>query len=213
VGGYPRYSSGVTYSLAQARRLVASGDSAGALRAATQAVQDDPSDDAAWLLKATMELALRRPHEAAASARRAAELSPAAAKHWHVLGGALSDAGQFEDARQALERATSLSPAWAAPWVELGTACLEAKDAKAAANALERALEIDPAQPRAWNNLGRAYLDERRVDDAESAFKRALALQPDYALAFANLARVAALHGDAARERDYLTLARRLSEL
>ncbi|MGE0487902.1 MAG: O-antigen ligase family protein [Vulcanimicrobiota bacterium] len=74
----------------------------------TRALSIDPFEDRAWHQRGLVLLnSLGQPAAALASARRAVELAPDKASHWHLLGLALEKVGQpgsLEAFHQALER-------------------------------------------------------------------------------------------------------------
>jgi len=81
------------------------------------------------------------------------ELSPGSPLALHLVGAALSESRQYEEAAEYLERAVDRQPNWPAPIIELGLLEIQSGRDLRAKDALTRAVELDPFNVRARNSL------------------------------------------------------------
>ena len=117
---------------------------------------------------------LQQPQEAVALLRALVEQIPGDPESWTVLGAALNDVGEFDEALGALEKALSLDPNAADARNELGNLYLDAGRFLEAAAEFRGALALKPTLTGAIWNLSRTRkysVDER--DDIE-LFERTL---------------------------------------
>ena len=120
----------------------------------------------------------RRAEEAIARCRQALGSYPDDVNILGLLGAALGDRGQFDEAEEILLRVIDLTPTFAKPYEDLGTLLLQRGLAEKAIPLLERAARLDPKQEAAHFQLGRALAQVGRGADADAAFERSFALSP-----------------------------------
>ncbi|HUK14474.1 MAG TPA: tetratricopeptide repeat protein, partial [Thermoanaerobaculaceae bacterium] len=116
---------------------------------------------------------------AAASARRAAELSARLPEAHITLGKIYAATGRYEDAARELQLALRLDPRSGAALLELAQT-LDALGRTDAAEATYRqAIDLRPDYWLAHTRLGTFYARHGRYDQAESQFQRVIALAPE----------------------------------
>ena len=157
-----------------ARRLLAERRPADAARALDGAAA---SADAFAVLAAA-QLALRRPAEAAASARRAVDLEPGHGEALCHLGLALEASGDAAGATDAFRRATVAASGYAPGHMHLGRMLAAARRLAAAATALQQAVELAPALTAAVRFLAQVRRDLGRPADALAAIEAGLVRRP-----------------------------------
>ncbi|MCZ7635939.1 MAG: tetratricopeptide repeat protein [Verrucomicrobia bacterium] len=150
-----------------------------------------PQDHSLWELKAQLLLKLRRPAEAIAPARLAAELDPDCPVAHSYLAETLHAAGKLDEALAAWTEALDRAPFEAVFVVNLGTLQRDLGLSAAAEHSFRRALELRPDFALAHYNLGNALADRRDLAGAAAAFQKARELDPADAAAhwrFADMA-------------------------
>jgi tetratricopeptide (TPR) repeat protein len=93
-----------------------------------------------------------------------------------------SEAGRFDEAREAYSAAIALSPDTAFLYRDLGLVEVHRKNLPEAERNLRKAIALDPADPKAFASLGDVLEARGSVEDAVSAIERAYALDPSDAL-------------------------------
>jgi len=93
-----------------------------------------------------------------------------------------SDAGRFDEAREAYAAAIALSPDTAFLYRDLGIVEARGKNLPEAERNLRKAIALDPADSSAFTSLGDVLEDRGDLDGAISALERADALDPSDAL-------------------------------
>ncbi|MEW6744240.1 MAG: tetratricopeptide repeat protein [Planctomycetota bacterium] len=96
-----------------------------------------------------------------------------------LLGEALIQKRELEEARRLLERAVAEEATYAPAWHGLGTVWLAEGDPARALAPLSRAIELDPEMGRAHAALGGAFLRLGERERALESFGRAVVLEPD----------------------------------
>ena len=122
------------------RAYLALGNSAGVAEVDRRLAQLNLRTAEEHVEAGNIELAERRPAEAMAHFRKAAELEPGLAAAVVGLGDALAQAEQYPAAAEAFRRATQLAPRRSSAWISLGTTLLAMKERDGAALAFEEAL-------------------------------------------------------------------------
>ncbi len=127
--------------------------------------------------------ALERFEESAEAYGRAVEMAggeEAPWTAWLLYGGALLDAGDWDDARPALERSVELAPDQANALNFLGYALLERReDLDYAEELIRRASALEPGSPAITDSLGWVYYVKGEVDEAIPILERAAVGEPD----------------------------------
>ena len=168
--------------LVAAQRALDAGDLSGAIRAATEVVDDRRAPplagSLALRLRADARTARGDSAGALADARRATDLAPDDPKGWSALGIVAADAGEAELAVESFRRATEIDPGYARAWNNLGYALRSTGRAAEAMNAFERAIGVDPLYAFGWTNLAVARRDVGDADGARDAVRCALGIDP-----------------------------------
>jgi tetratricopeptide (TPR) repeat protein len=133
--------------------------------------------------------------------RRAIELKPDYAEAHYILGAALAEQGELDDAVVYYRRALALAPN-AHGHTNLGTTLEKQNKLDDAAAQFRRALELEPQHATAHYNLGNNLRVKGRYEEAIAHYKQSIAGRPDYADAWNNMGIALAEHGnlDAARD-------------
>lgn len=97
----------------------------------------------------------------------------------NVLGGALLEAGEHEEALKILRRSVALKKDNAESRGGLGQCYLACGRFKEAAAELEEAVKLNPQNPVTRNTLGAAYMNMGRDDDAKKQFVISLKGSPE----------------------------------
>ena len=124
-------------------------------------------------------LALGRNEEAAASHRRALEISPDRPETHNYLGIALNKLGRHEEAVARYQRALELKPHYAEALQNLGAALSYLGKNEQAVVCYNNALRINPDNVIALVNLGMVLNNLNRLEEAVINFRRALKAKPD----------------------------------
>jgi len=93
-----------------------------------------------------------------------------------------SEAGRFDEAREAYAAAIALSPDTAFLYRDLGLVEARRKNLAEAERNLRKATALDPADAKAFASLGNVLEERGNVDGAIAALERAYALDPSDAL-------------------------------
>jgi tetratricopeptide (TPR) repeat protein len=166
--------------------LLAHGESDKALQQATEFVEKQPKNPAAYDARATIYHKLGLVSEALADLDRAVELDPKNARLRNNRGY-LRLAGQlFDDALADFEEANRLAPEYANAYNNRGLVEIAQGRYRQAIDDLDRALQRDPKYVDAYNNRGFAYLQLGRFDRALGDFNAAVQLNPKYVNAYNN---------------------------
>ena len=116
--------------------------------------------------------------EAAAGYRKFLRRQPAHVDALHLLGLALRELGQLQEARGFLERVVHLRPGFAEAHGNLGLVLWDQGDVDAACAAYRRALALKPSLVEPWHNLGNALRSAGAHVEAAHAYREALARAP-----------------------------------
>ena len=112
----------------------------------------------------------------------------------HLLGLALHQSGQQQEAAEFISKAVRLMPFNAAYHANLGVVFKSQNRLGDAVQSYERSLKINPKQAEV-SNMGVALLGVGRVDDAIAAQRQAIVLAPQFAGAHHHLANALATTG------------------
>jgi len=131
----------------------------------------------AWFDLGFAQSHLNKTSQAAASYRKAVDLSPKWFEANLNLGVALAKSNDFAAAAPVLQRAVTLKPttggnkALSGAWLALGQV-LETTDPKSAAAAYDKSLELDPTQTALTLDAGRMLQAANDLPGAEAHFKK-----------------------------------------
>ncbi|MFT6286464.1 MAG: tetratricopeptide (TPR) repeat protein [Halieaceae bacterium] len=95
-----------------------------------------------------------------------------------LLGAALGDQGEFEEAESALRKVIDLAPTFAKPYEDLGILFMHQKRPEAAVPLLEKATRLDSKLEAAHFQLGVALAAIGRGKEADTAFEQSFELSP-----------------------------------
>ncbi|MBI5595255.1 MAG: protein kinase [Elusimicrobia bacterium] len=142
------------------------GDAEQALRAADEAIKRDPSNPAAWTLKAQALNKLRRFEEAEEAAQRAVDLDPNNAAGYRELTWAQLHNGKADEAAANVTRLIRLEPENAEAYLLRAFAYELKGDRERMLADLERAAALDPrfANPPARARAGQRLFDPESGD-------------------------------------------------
>ncbi len=166
-------------ALQKALSAVEAGDPATAFTLAIKILADTGRDDAAGLA-AHAAVQLPTPEAAVTAFARLSELRPDDADIENDYGGALCQAGRFEDAERTYRRALDRRAGDGMLLANLGQALLGQKDLPAAEAAFRSALNALPNLAGGHHGLGLALKDQGRLADAVTHFRRAFQLEPSF---------------------------------
>ena len=129
---------------------------------------------------------------------------------WNYLGLAYSNAGNFEDALNALEQALSIDDEFAFAYRNIGNIYLSQFQNSKNRDSLdksiqnyERAVELEPDYGAAFNSLGVAYKESGQTDKAIRCWERAFELRPDVGYPLLNLGLAYLEKGNNSKALDY----------
>ena len=196
-------SAAVLLSDALLRQARATNDGRPASRAATvltTALKSSPGSYDALRLLGAIDLSLHRFPEALTLGRQARDLRPGDAWNYGVIGDALLELGDYDEAFANFERMMELRPS-AAAYARVAYARELSGDLVGGLEAMRTAFAATPAQDheaQAWyaTQVGELLLTLRRVDEANREFRRALFVYPQYPLAVVGTGKVAVARGD-----------------
>jgi tetratricopeptide (TPR) repeat protein len=158
---------------ARVRMIAGAGDEDQALAEALKRVQAEGAGAAAWARLGDIYTQIQRLDEAAAAYEKAIGLNQTAgAEHpewalWLLKGGALEQAGRWEEGKRALERAHALAPDQAVVLNYLGYAQLSRREnIEEAARLIEEASRLQPDNAAITDSLGWAHF--LRGDNAKA---------------------------------------------
>lgn len=118
---------------------------------------------------------------------------------------AMSEAGNFEEAKTRWERLVILEPRNAEAYNNLGYVLKKLGQNEKAFEQYQKALSINPQCAECLNNLGALYLSNRDLTEAEAQFQKAIQAKADYAAPYFHLALLMEARGDlGGAKRNYL---------
>ncbi len=138
--------------------------------------------------------------------RRARDARPDDAWNYGVIGDALLELGEYDDAYDAFDRMAALRPN-ADAYARISYARELRGDIAGALTVMQMAANATPAhdvEAKAWYvaHVGELYLQLVKPDDAEREFRHATFFFPDYPHAMIGLAKLKVARGDRAGARE-----------
>ncbi len=106
---------------------------------------------------------------------------------WFNLGVTYRDAGNLEDAENALEMAYRIAPEKDDVGETYATICLMQKKLSKVQYICMDALDLNPLNPHLWNLLGVTEFQSENYEEASSYFEQAVSINPYYLDALYNL--------------------------
>ncbi len=120
----------------------------------------------------------------------AMKVDPKCVEAMALLGSALDDLKQHEEAKSWFTRAVQIKPDFADAWANLGMMHHQEGRLDDAKPCYEKAVEVEPLHAGAWNNLGEIYREWNLPKESADCYRRALAAQPNHRQAASNLERI-----------------------
>lgn len=108
----------------------------------------------------------KRWQEAIRMYSRALALRPDAAGIWQMMGMALENVDELDNAREAFERACELEGDYGPTWLNLGNVLLIQQRSDAALNAGRQAIDLMPEHPGGYGIAGRALMQQKNYEEA-----------------------------------------------
>jgi tetratricopeptide (TPR) repeat protein len=199
------HDAGAAVLLADAllRQARASADARSAGRAGEllkSVLKEHPGHYDALRLLGAVHLSQHRFREALDVGRRARDLRPADAWNYGIMGDALIELGEYEQAFEAIDRMVATRPS-AAAYARVAYARELRGNLEGALDAMQMAAEATTAQDpeaHAWyaSQVGELYLRMGKTDDADREYRRAASIFPEYPFAMVGIAKVTAAQGD-----------------
>lgn len=155
--------------------------------AAEAALNVDPNDIEALLVKGTLACDNGRAAEALRLLTLAADLESNRADVRIGIGRALVLSSRPREARAAFELAQTLDRASGEPMLHLALMALRGKREDEAIVLLESAARLEPGLAHVHFHLGEIYRGRRRNEDAEKCYRRAISAHAGHAEALSNL--------------------------
>lgn len=196
-----------TDSLAEAAKLVAEGNSKGAVVIYKNLLEGNPEDREARLELAKAYFVLGKPDQAAREAEHLAALSDPPAGIHLLLGKALVAQAKTDEALKELSAHLAADPDSAEAWAYVGHAHARTKNLDEAAEAYEHALALDRKQTGVWIELVATRILQNRIPEATTQVEALLAANPDNQGGLHLLAQIQTMNDDmAAALATYQTL-------
>lgn len=183
-------------ALQRARAALGEQDMAAAEAALASALQADPTEPEAYVLRAGMAKSLRLFHAAADDYRRALLLRPHSVDVRINLSAVLHQLAQFEDALEVLNDAVAIAPHSALVQMNRGLMLRELVRLAEAEQALRRACDLDVCNVEARCRLASVLHDQGRREEADEILRQVLASDRENAEAHWQLAIQALGAGD-----------------
>jgi tetratricopeptide (TPR) repeat protein len=198
-------ASAVRLSETLLRQARASNDGRAANRAAVvldDVLKIDPAQYDALKMLGAILLSQHRFREALTVARRARDQRPDDSWNYGVIGDALVELGDYDEAFAAFDTMVSMRPGPAA-YARIAYARELRGNLRGALDAMRLALQstaAGDAEAQAWYSaqLGELHLRVGNLDAADQAYRRSAFVFPDYPHAMIGFAKVKAARGDRA---------------
>ena len=165
----------------------------------TTVLKDAPGHYDALRLLSASHLSRHRFRDALEVARRARNLRPNDAWNYGVIGDALVELGEYDEAFESFDKMMTLRPS-AAAYARVAYARELQGNLRGALQAMELAREATSAhdpEAQAWYSaqVGELYLRMGKLDDADREYRRAAFTFPDHPFAMIGQGKVAAARG------------------
>jgi tetratricopeptide (TPR) repeat protein len=163
-------------------------------------LKEHPGSYDALRILGAIHLSQHQFREALEIGRRARNLRPNDAWNYGIIGDALIELGEYEEAFEAIDRMVAIRPS-AAAYARVAYARELRGDLEGALQAMQMAAEAttshDP-EAQAWyaSQVGELYLRIGKNADAEHEYRRAASMFPTYPFAMVGQGKVKAARGD-----------------
>jgi tetratricopeptide (TPR) repeat protein len=142
-------------------------------------LEKSPEETSALLNLATVDLAERRPKEAAVHLQRVLEIDPQSADANFYLAGASLQSEDVDEARRYFSRAIACDPEHVESLTGLGDLHFERGELDRAMEYYTAAIRLDPWSPGPYINRGIALGQMNRLDEAMACFEDGLKFSPN----------------------------------
>lgn len=154
------------------------GDNARAAEAAEQALQADPDQHEAALVRGTLALWSQRIAESTEAFERVLAKHPESGRAWLGLGQTVMLRGDVPGARSLLERASSRMPDHIGTWHALAWCQLLEGDLAGAKRSFDKAFALDRTFGETHGGFALVHALRAERKEAEESIKRAMRLDP-----------------------------------
>ncbi|MFH1984411.1 MAG: tetratricopeptide repeat protein [Pseudomonadota bacterium] len=192
---------------ALARLHLHHGDVQAAEAAIAAALEQSPGYVPALIMKAEIDLGLKRWEAALAAVNRLLRFQPDYFHAHYLKGMAFLGGGQTDFAEKEFQLTIHLEPNFQPPYRELANIALARKQIDGAIFQYQKLVDRDPDQVSAHMMLGTLYSIQKDYERSEHHFRRALRIRPGLVGAANNLAYLLAQKGEHLDEALRLALA------
>lgn len=163
-------------------------------------LKENPAHYDALRMLGAIHLSQHRFRDALEVGRRARDLRPDDAWNYGVVGDALIELGDYQQAFDAFDKMVSIRPS-AAAYARVAYARELQGNLDGALQAMQMALEATTAhdpEAQAWyaSHVGELYLRLGKIDDADRQYRRAAYIFPNHPFAMIGQGKVKAAQGD-----------------
>ncbi|MEG4984459.1 tetratricopeptide repeat protein [Microcoleus sp. BR0-C5] len=151
-----------------------------ALESFERAIELDPNDLSALVLRGYVLYNLKRYDDALASFDRAIELEANYQSIWALRSYVLDNLKRYEEALVSFDRAIELGANYQEIWLIRGNVLNKLKRYEEALASYDRALELDPNDKLAWYLRADVLNNLERYEEALESYDRALELDSNY---------------------------------
>lgn len=183
----PRFLESESLHSRKGELRLLSGDVQGALEELEKAIEQDPGDFKAYLLRGHARASLGDTERAVRDYSRAIELNADDFRIYFSRGSAWAKLGDYQRAVEDFDRVIELNPRSNAAYNRRGIARFQLGDLRGALADNEMAIRLNPDDPVPYVNRADVKL---RLNDAAGAFedfRRAIRIKPDDFIAYSKL--------------------------
>lgn len=172
--------------MARARAYIMAGDFRMALPDLDRALDLNPNESGAYMMRGIANRELARIDEAIRDFNRALLLGPKSARLHYLRADAYESTGWYDRAIKGYNRALELAPAMVKAYKGRGYSHLQFENLDEAIEDFSMVLSIEPDCAISYNSRGVAYSKKGDFDRALQDLQRALSLDPHYVSAYLN---------------------------
>jgi tetratricopeptide (TPR) repeat protein len=149
-----------------------------ALESIDRAIELDPMDSSAYLMRGVTLVQLVRYPELLDSVDHAIRLDPTNAYSHNLRGTVLHYLGRFDEALESIDRAIELVPTDSSFYINRGNGLRSLKRFNEALESIDRSIELAPTDSSSYSNRGNVLRALNRSSEALESFDRAIELDP-----------------------------------
>jgi tetratricopeptide (TPR) repeat protein len=162
------------------------GDAAGAVRYAQEAIAANPNNGAGHAALAEAYMSQQKFQEALATAEQAVQIDPDSVWAWRSLGWIRENLGLWQEAIEAYREGIAVTPL-SYLYVRLGMNERVLGNTEAATAALLESTVVDPRNPFGYAQLGLTYINMDDYASASDYLQQGITQDPTYAYSYALL--------------------------